>query len=496
MKNKVFTFALLLSMIGAAGSWAQNLPGNIWSSPQSTTTEGRYRSNADDFIRPDNYTNLRLNNWFGMVSFLWDSNYSGIATAGFAKKVNDVYISAFYSGNFWTWAPANNYTEQKFTIPPNGGEADKIYNVYDRISVVPGPVNNAAVLIGVADMGFRLTYRTNHQMFNKNDIVTGGQLYKSYQTEGGYIVPQIAWAMAKNLTDNGIRPYVTVDLAFHRDYEKAEPVGGTVIGTGEDAVTVVGERIERSLNHFDPSVALGLGGYTFYNKDGFRGSFDVDYVLSMNIYDNEYSYLEGGQYKTGKIKGTYSPGLFPYLERSYISNQLTPSLSGQWGADRLALRFKLNLVFGLINEEQNRMRLTPDNQLVNDESNTYTTFTFRPDIRLALQYKIIPDKLTLNAGARIQATTLTAGTNVRKTHDANGIEQSESKVHTNSYADNAGGGSSFTSRFHIGTTFNFTGNAWLEATTGVSNAYGEGAIDIFAPGGLFSFGNIMVGLKF
>jgi hypothetical protein len=508
MKNKVFTFALLLSMIAVAGSWAQNLPGGIWSSPQSTTTEGRYRSNADDFIRPDNYTNLRLNNWFGMVSFLWDGSYSGIATAGFAKKANDVYISAFYSGNFWTWAPINDYTERQFSPnPPNGGAANQTYNVYNKISVVPNPVNNAALLIGVADMGIRLTYRSNHQMFDKNDIVVGSgddstkyQLYKSYQAEGGYIAPQIAWAMAKNLTDNGIRPYLTVDLEFHRDYEKTEAVGSTIEiikdGDDEKQVTVTGgERIGRSLNHFDPSVTVGMGGYTFFNKNGFRGSFDLDYVLSMNFFDNEYSYVEDGQYKTGKIKGTYSSGEFPYVERSYLSNQLTPSLSGQWGADRLALRFKLNLVFGLINSDQNLMNLT-GSELIYSDSSSYTTFTFRPDIRLALQYKIVPDKLTLNVGARIQATTLTAGTIVRKTYDNAGEEISVSIKHTNTYGDNSGGGSSFASRFHIGPTFNFTENCWLEAVTGVSSAYGENAIDIFAPGGLFSFGSLMVGLKF
>jgi hypothetical protein len=36
----------------------------------------------------------------------------------------------------------------------------------------------------------------------------------------------------------------------------------------------------------------------------------------------------------------------------------------------------------------------------------------------------------------------------------------------------------------------------LEANTGVTGAYGDNAIDVFQPGGLFSFGSIMVGLKF
>jgi hypothetical protein len=483
MKNKIFAIALLL-MITTAGAWAQNLPNNIWASPQSNTTEGRYRSNADNFIRPDQYTGVSFNKWFGMVSFLWDGEYSPIATAGFATKAGKVYIGAFYSGNFWTGKPVNNYTEGEPATVPAGGAAGEVYDIYGNISVsgTSNPVNNAAVLIGVADMGFRLTYRTNYQSFKKNDIVTGNQLYNSYQDEKGYIAPQIAWGMAKDLTKNGIRPYVTLDLIFDRDYRKTET-------TGADSLGNTGEYIGRSLNHFDPSFAAGLGGYTFLNKEGFRLSFDLDYVLTFNIYDNEYSYVENGEYKTGKIKGTYSPATFSYNEKFSVSNLVTPSLSGQWGKDRLALRFKLNLPLTFQSMEENSMDLVGSNLVYEGSNNSTFTFIFRPDVRLALQYKIVPDKLTLNAGARIQATAITLDT-INKDYYTADKKTSAQKIHNSSY------GSSFVSRFSIGPTFNFTENAWVEATTGVSGAFGDKAIDIFAPGGLFSFGSILVALKF
>jgi hypothetical protein len=513
MKNKGFILALLLSMIAAMGAWAQNLPGGIWASPQSTTTEGRYRSNADDFIRPDYYSGIKLNKWFGLVSFNSKLDSEGaelgaLATAGFATKISKIYIGAFYSGDFWTWAPTNNYTERQFfeSNAPAGGSVGKTYDVYGNINVVPRNVNNAAILIGIADMGFRLTYRTNHHWFKKDGIVTGNdtngyQLYQSYQAAGGYIAPQIAWAMAKDLTKDGIRPYATFDLVLNRNYQKMEPAGGTVVGEGEDAVKITGERIYNSENHLDPSLGLGMGGYTFYNKNGFKGSVDFDYVLTMNIYSNEYSYVEDDQYKTGKIKGTFRVSGIPLIEEKYMSNLFTPSLSGSWSADRLALKFKLNLPLTLINEESNNMGLDSSNNLIRAGiSDKSTTIVFRPDLRLALQYKIIPDRLVLNTGARIQTTAITAKTTkhaIFSREEANFGEPLESsKVHERSFADNTGTGSRFASRFHLGATFNFTENAWVEAMTGVSNAYGDGAIEIFTPGGLFSFGGIMVGLKF
>jgi hypothetical protein len=488
MNIKSFSLALFLIII-VTGLWAQNLPASIWSSPQSATTEGRYRSNADDFIRPDAYAGVKFNKWFGMVSFLQDENNSGIATVGFAARVNNIYIGTFYNGNLWANAPVNNYLEVVPAAVPSGGADERSYNVYTNINVggASNPVNNISVLIGAADMGFRITYRTNYQSFNESGIVTNGQLYGSYTAESGYMAPQIAWAMAKDLTGNGIRPYVTFDLAFYRDYLKT-------VTAGPDITGISGSNIGRSLNHIDPSFTAGLGGYTFYNENGFKGSFDLDYALTFNLYDNDYSYADGGEYKTGTIKGTYSPGSNPFVEQSFVSNLITPSLSGSWSEDKLSLKFKLNLPLTISSREQNSMALDDGKLVYNGANKSTFTIVFRPDIRLALQYKIIPGKLTLNAGARIQATAVTLETIDIKNYNM-GTRTSSQVQHNDAYI-NIGSGTQFVSRFHIGPVFNFTNNAWIEATTGVTNAYGDGAIDIFAPGGLFSFGSILVVLKF
>ena len=484
MKNKLFLLALLMMVISAAGIWAQNLPASIWTSPQSTVTEGRYRSNADDFIRPDAYAGVKFNRWFGMISFLWDENFSGIATLGYATKVSNVYLGGFYNGNLWAGAPANNYTSMETFPVPNGGVAGRPYNVYNYINVVPANVNNIALIVGAADMGFRITYRTNHQSFNESGIVTGNQLYKNYKAEGGYIAPQIAWAMAKDLTGNGIRPYATVDLVFNRDYLSTET-------SGPDSNGIEGVKIGRSSNHIDPSVGLGLGGYTFYNQDGFKASCDLDYVLTLNIYDNEYSYEKDGVYRTGTIKGTYSPASISLVEKSYVSNQVTPSLSGSWSEDRLSLKFKLNLPLTIISREDNQMDVNSSYNLVRQGANDSTfSFSFRPDVRLALQYKIIPGKLVLNAGARLQTAAITLE-KVDRVIFNDDVKTSSQTIHQDSW------GSSFVSRFSLGPTFNLTDNVWIEAVTGVTNAYGNsGTIDVFAPGGLFSFGSILVALKF
>jgi hypothetical protein len=505
MKINGFIIALLL-IFTAVGAWAQNLPAfpsapdagtkhtwasSLWTSPQSSVTEGRFRSNADDFIRPDAYTGVKFNKWFGMASFLWageETSTDMIATVGFATKVNNVYIGAFYTGNMWDGLKNNDYSEEVPSTTPIGGVAGKVYNCYPSINIAADPGNNFAILIGVADMGFRLTYRTNYQWFNENDIVYKGQLYKNYQTDIGYLAPQIAWAMAKDLTNNGIRPYAAIDLVFYREYIKTAKAGDSVSG----------EEIKISKNRFDPSLSAGLGGYTFYNKDGFKGSFDVDYVLTFNIYDNEYSYIDGGKYKTAKIKGTNNDNTNPLMEEFSMSNSLTPSLSGSWSKDALAVKIKLNLPLTLSSKEKNSVDLNPATHkpFYNGQNESSTIFTFRPDIRLAMQYKIVPNRLTLNVGARIQASTLKFETIEQTNYSATGVLQDKKKYH-NSKFRKEDASSDFTSSFKIGPTFNFSENAWVEASTGISKAFGEGAVKVFDPeDGLFSFGNITFVLKF
>jgi hypothetical protein len=107
-----------------------------------------------------------------------------------------------------------------------------------------------------------------------------------------------------------------------------------------------------------------------------------------------------------------------------------------------------------------------------------------------MRYNIISDRLILNTGARIQATAITKETVTEKYYN-NGEKIAGQKLHQDVF------GSGFVSYFHIGPVFYFTENVWVEATTGITKAYGnQETIEIFAPGGLFSFGSIMIAVKF
>jgi hypothetical protein len=470
---------------GGGALWAQGMGISGWSSPQSTATQGRIRSAADDFIRPDSYTSARVNDWFAMTSFASTSAVS----LGYAKKLEKAYIGAYYGGTFWANLEKFDYAEvEKFPWPPNGDE--KTTQIYTDLTIdPPTPNNRLALLIGIADMGFRLSFYSTHQSFSKKDIVSGDitdpttlGLYTSYKTDYGVVAPQLAWSMTKNLLENGVKPYVTLDLNFQRDYLEYETAGS-------DAGALIG----RSRNIVQPVFQAGLGGYTFYTKEAFRLSADFEYRLTANVYDNEYSYLDGGKYKTGKIKGLYTAG-GAYTESSDVTHLIMPYLAAQWGDGPVALRGRLQLPVTYRITGKTEMDLNSDYKLIKDGTDESTTiFGFNPSIQLALQWRPIT-KLAINAGGLINLSTI-GNVTTNSSSYTNDKEDEDSSYKTVAKTIPA----SVSNQLTLGVTFNPTEYLFFEAVCGGTNAQLTGnKINVFSTtgDGLFYFGSILVGLKF
>ena len=230
MKSKIIVLAaaLLLSMNATGALWAQliDLPGGSFNSPQSDAAQGRIRSMADDALRPDAYKNVKFDNWYGFTSF---ANRNA-ATLGIAAKLGDAYLSTFYRGNFWAGINGSHHSFTERETAAFQGGSDKTFSRYaftaepNVFSVTPN--NTFGVLIGAADMGFRLAFNSSYQSFNGSDIeavVSGtASYYKSYETASGNLHPQLVWSMAKNLAKNGIRPYAGAEVLFINNFTKQE----------------------------------------------------------------------------------------------------------------------------------------------------------------------------------------------------------------------------------------------------------------------------------
>jgi hypothetical protein len=480
MKGKmIFVLSALLAMIAVCGLPAQvNLPGaGAWSSPQFQATQGRVRSNADNVMRADAY--VKPSTWFGYTSYAATNRIA----AGFAATAGDLYLGVHYFGSLWTGYAQNNYTEQ--TVGFFG--SDKEYPVYAGPATNANSYNTAAILIGIGDMGIRFAYHSTHQSFNKDEIAVGDYtappltFYKNYKTESGSIHPQIIWAMTKNLTDNGIKPYFGVNMEFVRNNTEYDAYTSASASSGRD--------IASSQNYFAPVFTAGLGGYTFFKQNGFSLSADLEYALTLRLYNNEYNYGSAGDFKYAKIKGLYTGAAF--TENSYSNNAIRPVLSGSWTKDNLALRFRFRPMFNFANTGVTTFAGDADFatkgslQKAGAETDT-AVFTFSPTLELGAQWKIIP-KIALNAGALVNSS-LTLTTIEGRTYAA-GVLTPGSEYTTKNTAwgntDNA---------LSLGFSFFATDNLTFEVSSGIG---ASNTVNVFdTTDGLFRFTNVMISLSF
>jgi hypothetical protein len=484
--KKIFglTLALLVFMIAANGLWAQAAPTGILESPQSISTQGRYRSNADDFIRTDYYTNVKFNTFFAYTSFASINK----GTLGFGTKVGDVYLAAYYGGNFWAGKTDFTYTEQNHAF--NGGY--KNFSTYGTEPLFTGtvPDNRVALLIGLANMGIRLSYAWTLESFKEDNIAYNTATapdpveyayMKNYERSFGVISPQIEWAMAKDLTEkNGLRPRILFNLNFIRDYQTSRAYDASDGSTAD-------ERIGMSNNYMEPHLAIYPNGYHVYNKNGFRLTVDLEYEFKMRIYKNDYSYLDvdGISWKTDTIKGLNTNGNL--TEKSYMDHLITPSLAGQWSGGNLALRFKLNLPVGITSEGTTAVAANSDLDKEGQDLKALA-LRFQPNLRLAAQWKALPDKLHLNLGGRLNLSNISRTTTKGSSYTAGEeTDHSDIKRVATTFANTG-------NSLGLGVTFLPTQNLTFEANCGITAT--DNSVKVFDSNGLFSFGSILASLRY
>jgi len=494
---KRFILIVLIVSITAGIVFAQvAVPGNPLESPQSAATSGRIRSTADNFIRADSYVDVKFDKFYTMMGY---ENAPGSANLGYATKIKDAYLGIYYGGTLWANIPNITYTESNGTWLGTNKSGVKSYATLPDVTGGTAPSNNFSVLIGVKDMGFRVSVFTNKRLFTDSDFVSGGNSYKSYETESGVVTPQILWSMTKNLAANGIKPYVALDMAFTKNYAKENRYtnnGGSW--------TARGENVTQSDIYTNTTISAGLGGYTLLNKDNFRLSADLDYVLGFTIYDNEYNYNDSNgnsKIMTG-FKGTVPTGggTTGFNERSETRHKITPSLSGQWSDGPFAIRFKLNLntpINETLSTEESLKGDGSGSTIKNGTDSKVVLVGFNPDFRLAVQWKIVPN-LALNLGGRINFGTISSTTTDATTY-TNNTENKDSSTKTVVTSNPT----SVTNSLAMGVTYNATDYLTFEVASGASN----GTINVFGNTGntpnkalneygLLYFTNLLISIKY
>jgi len=462
---------------------------NAYASPTGTTTNNLFVMPQDDYMSVQWYPRVGLENFFATAGL------SGAANLGFAAKAGNAYIGVSYNGHLFRQVDIG-YTETK--APFNGG-ADKTFKTYDANELESvaslyhsGPYHNLGILIGVADMGFRLGFFSTYQLFEiKEDsaIEEAGPppvttSIKSAKFEGGQLNPSFTWGMAKDLTPNGIRPRVGLSLRFGVSSTEVEPYMGA---------TTRGKLINTD-NSTGIGLSFNLGGYTLKRTEsGFTTSVDFTYNFSTTFYgENQYSWVNTIENKinTEKKKGRFvDNGTNQYFITDIMdmSHTITPSLKVIWNSDRVGLGTRLDLPVSINSSGDARYSMNnysgSSYEYQKLDSTSSVGVSFDPYLYLGSQFRLVPNKFNINIGAGIDLSGI--GQNEKETKDF--VADTDSKEvdaitsGTNSY-------------FRVGATLFLTKNVSLDAYTGVS--YNRSFNFTGTWNSLTTFGGILLSLKF
>ena len=385
---KLFMALAVVALLTIAG-------GNLFAapyffiSPQKQATANQYYGDADNFISPRYFNDMEFSKWFGVVSFQTEEfeKHSGateMIQVGLAAKFGNIYTALYYGGNTMA-RPTDTYAvnrEGRRSYP----DFPALYNLDGTTPKLPH--NEGAVLIGVNDMGFRLSYVHEHRKHNFKNIDIGNVLYSTYLNEYGHINPEIAWGMTRDLIPGrGLTPHIYVDMDFFRDYYKY------------NTQATVGEVIGRSNNEFNLGLTVASGGVTLFEKNNFNIGLDLWYTMGLGFINNEYQH-EG---QVRKYKGYYSGSINDMAEITGINNHnITPYLYAYWDNEKIALSAELGLDFGFGGYKESDMQMNSAGTLEKDGPETkYSLFSFIPTLDLGLQWTVVPEKFFINVGSSI-----------------------------------------------------------------------------------------------
>ena len=478
ISRKIFISAAM--MLFAVGGVFAN-PQFI-TSPQRIATAGQFWSEADLFIDPRGWADLEFNNWFGLVSL----DQVNMAQLGFATRFGGLYTALFYSGNAWR-VTRHAYTERS----DNFFGTPRSMRVYTALPSIPSNhtlYNEFTFLLGIADMGFRVSFASSLQSRRLDELFRAGtNHYRSFHSAFGSINPEIAWGMTRELVPGrGIMPHVYVNMDFFRDFQKYD------MFTGADTST--GELINRSNNSATFGITAYMGGFALMAQDNFHLGVDLSYSVALTIFNNEYNFNDAnGILRVGNFNGTFNGASL--MGQSANSHVITPYLYSSWQGERLALSAELGLTLGFGSERNTGMALrtgSTDGSLVNDGMDrSISFFEFSPTLNLGMQWGIVPQRFFLNAGSHISLGELRLQTTETRTYNQ-GTEDVNARE--NVIENDFFGASTILT---LGITFNITENLSLQAMNGVD--INANTINIFDPTvgqGLGTFSSILVKLRF
>jgi len=480
--GKVLIVAVVLFVVSAGSLFAAPV---FVTSPQRQATAGQFWDDADNFIDPRGWADMEFDNWFGMVSF----GSTQMARLGFASNFGGLYIALFYGGNAWNTMHSFNRENVTFFGTPT---TMRVYSSMPRFSAGDSlPNNNISLLVGVADMGFRLSYRganwsrNINEDFESRDPFSPG-FFRNFREDRGSINTEFAWGMTRELLPGrGLRPHAYINVDFHRNYERFERY--------QTATSIV-DQVTRSENSIDLGFTAIMGEFSIIRQDGFDFGVDLSYEFILSMFNNDFNYMVGVEQRVGSgFSGTFSSTPFladDFEEINRHRHYLTPSFYAVWSGERMAVSAEFGLGMSFSSERTADMALVPNTDTLRNHGieRIENIFAVNPTLDVGIQWGIIPDRLFLNVGGSI-GFGVVEFTNAEVVNYVDGIRDASSEITEVSRSF-----SEANTRLSAGFTFQMTPNIGVQAKSGIE--IDGNIVSLFRQDGFASFSEILVTLNF
>ncbi|GHT95149.1 hypothetical protein FACS1894141_3200 [Spirochaetia bacterium] len=313
--------------------------------------------------------------------------------------------------------------------------------------------NIVEALLGFGTMGIKLGFIESLTIKDQPDddeynqvttsadgsTVTKNNTLESYSFADGFLDPRLGYGITLNLGSLQLKPSVDVTLSFIQESEKKEvtdfngamTINGVPVDTKKSVIT--GKSKNRLMLYPRVGAVAVLAG-----KENSEINVGLQYALDLNIaLSNDYDVFGNTGSVTGEVEyfdnpsdwySSFEPstntqtdkGGVDLLERSYTKHTITPSFAWyKQVSDDLHLAVGADLGVGITSETQTKWNVRREEETRANPYDSVLTYhkvveivsgkevweksalDLRPVFKLGVTYALVPEKFTVNAGARI-----------------------------------------------------------------------------------------------
>ena len=471
-KTKVILLGVVTALVLVLPLAAQEAAKNIGSLSSETNyvTNTLFKSDVDNFMTVDRWSRVNFDKGFAFISggtynLPGAGGTKGKLGLGYATKLGKLYFGTWYQGNIVEVTNPGQTEKTIEEITYDHAAGSKVTQTVKTTAYQSSWINSAnqiQLVLGIANQGIKLgfyeslaqnkqegnTARPTVVTDNKNGEIKYTGTVDKYAETKGYLRPYIGWGTDVTVSPKlKLRPYIDFAVEIYNEKLIDEYSNYTENnGKEQDKETFLGKGHSKGYVAPQPTVGIKFDSPT---KKGASSTFIMQYALDLQLYNNS---AETAGFSDKEIKGTVGWSnkaktvtnngdhtvtatniTLDFDEKKWAAHAITPRwmISGSPAAG-LSLGFIVSapvtitpsssktyteqhvLSSSAYETDASSNTSTSTVTRTNGQQRSDTVTNFQLTGQVGAQYKLVPDRFTINAGVTATPINLTHTVNKTK----------------------------------------------------------------------------------